>query len=114
VLLTTGPESWHNHAHDVVSAVVYVLLVASPVLLAVRFRGDSRWRGFKVPLVAAAASSAGLLIAFYAAPQNSWDATLQRIAVTLPLAAIAAVAARLTAIAGSPGNADAVGDAHPA
>jgi hypothetical membrane protein len=114
VLLTTGPESWHNHAHDVVSAVVYVLLVASPVLLAVRFRGDPRWRGLGVPLVAAAVASAALLAAFYAAPQNSWDATLQRIAVTLPLAAIAAVAARLLAAAGSPGDADPVGHAHPA
>ena len=29
VLLTAGPQSWHNHAHDVVSAAAYVLLVAA-------------------------------------------------------------------------------------
>jgi hypothetical membrane protein len=95
VLLTTGPESWHNHAHDVVSAAVYVLLVTAPVLLAHRFRGDPGWRVLAIALVAAAVASAGLLVAFYAAPQNSWDATLQRVAVSLPLAAIVAVAARL-------------------
>ncbi len=113
VLLTTGPESWHNHAHDVVSAAVYVLLVSAPVMLARRFRGDPRWRGLPVALVAAAVASAALLVFFYAAPHDSWDATLQRIAVSLPLAAIAAVAVRLSGVAGSPRHRDAVPDAHP-
>ena len=119
VLLTSGPESWHNHAHDVTSAAVYVLLVTVPLLLARRFRGDRRWRGLAVPLVTSAAVSAAVLAAFYAAPQDSWDATLQRIAVTIPLAAIVAVAIRLARLAGrdgnawSPGDADAVSHAHP-
>lgn len=119
VLLTTGPESWHNHAHDVVSAVVYLLLVAAPLLLGRRFSGDQRWRGLTAPLMASSAASAALLVAFYSAPGWSWDATLQRIAVSLPLAAIVAVAIRLLSVAASaapasPGDADAVGHAHPA
>jgi hypothetical membrane protein len=118
VLLTSGPESWHNRAHDVVSAAAYVLLVAAPVLLARRLRSDRRWRGLAAPLVAAAAVSAALLVAFYAAPHNTWDATLQRFAVTLPLAAIAAVAVRLARVPGtfaaaSPGDRDAGRHAHP-
>jgi hypothetical protein len=88
-----------------------VLLVTAPVMLAYRFRGDPRWRGLSIPLTAAAAASAGLLAVFYATPQNSWDATLQRIAVTLPLAAIVAVAARLVATAGSPADAASAGRA---
>jgi hypothetical membrane protein len=95
VLLTAGPESWHNHAHDVVSAVVYVLLITTPLLLARRFRRDRRWPGLAAALIAASAVSAALLVAFYSAPHDSWDGTLQRIAISLPLAAIAAVAARL-------------------
>jgi hypothetical protein len=63
--------------------------------------------------VAAAAASAALLVVFYAAPRSSWDATVQRIAVTLPLVAIAAVAVRLIAVAGSPGDGDPIGGAHP-
>lgn len=97
LLLTAGPQSWHNHAHDVISAVVYLLLVAVPLLLARRFSGDQRWRGLAAPLAASAAASAALLVAFYSAPHDSWDATLQRIAVSLPLAAIVAVAVRLAA-----------------
>jgi Protein of unknown function (DUF998) len=118
VLLMAGPETWHNHAHDVVSAVAYVLLVVAPVLLARRLRAGRRWPALTAPLVAAAAVSAALLVAFYAAPHDSWDATLQRIAVTLPLAAIAAVAVWLAHDPGafaavSPRDGDAGGHAHP-
>jgi hypothetical membrane protein len=102
VLLTAGPESWHNHAHDVVSAASYVLLVAGPVLLAWRLRRDSRWRRLAGPLAAAAVAAAGLLVAFYAGPHDSWDGTLQRIAVSLPLAAVAAVAVRLAQLSSVP------------
>jgi len=112
VLLTAGPESWHNHAHDVISALVYVLLVAAPLLLAIRFRRDRRWRGLVAPLIASAVVSAVLLAAFYSAPRDSWDATLQRIAVSLPLAAIVAVAVRLMWLA-DPAEPASAGDAAP-
>ena len=98
MLLTAGPESWHNHAHDVVSAAAYVLLVAAPLLLARRFR-PTRVALLALPLAAAAVASAALLVAFYAAPHGSWDATLQRVAVSLPLAAVVAVAVRLAWLA---------------
>jgi peptidoglycan/LPS O-acetylase OafA/YrhL len=80
-----------------------VLLVAGPLVLAWRLRRDSHWRVLAAPLVAATVAAAGLLVAFYAAPHDSWDGTLQRIAVSLPLAAVAAVAARLAWL-GSPGR----------
>ena len=96
VLLTAGPESWHNQAHDVISAVAYVLLIAAPLLLARRFRRDRQWSRLAAPLVAAAVAATALLAAVYAAPHESWAASLQRIGVSLPLAAIVAVAIRLT------------------
>ena len=99
VLLTPGPESWHNHAHDVISAAAYVLLVVAPLLLARRIRPCPAWHVLALPLAATAAASAALLVAFYAAPHDSWDATLQRVAVSLPLAALTAVAVRLTWLA---------------
>src|ERR1700677_382261 len=34
MLLTAGPVSWHNHAHDVLSVVIYVDLVIVQALLA--------------------------------------------------------------------------------
>jgi hypothetical membrane protein len=95
VLLTGGVQSWHNQAHDVVSAAAYVLLIAAPLLLARRLWPDRDWHGLALPLAAAAVASAGLLAAFYAAPHSSGDGLLQRIAVSLPLAAIALTGGRL-------------------
>jgi hypothetical membrane protein len=96
-MLLTAPahESWHNHAHDVVSAVIYVALVAAPLLLARRFRGDRRWGALRSPLVADSLVTAAVLAVFFSPAVKSWDAVLQRIAVTLPLAAVVALAAWL-------------------
>jgi len=118
VLLTSGPLSWHNQAHDVISAAVYLLLIAAPVLLARRFRRDPCWHALAAPLGASAAAAAALLVALYADPNGSWAATLQRIGVSFPLAAIVAVAIRLgrlpdSAGVASPGDAETGGYAHP-
>jgi hypothetical protein len=96
-MLLTSPagESWHNQAHDVISIPVYLALVAVPLLLARRLRGDRRFRGLPVPLAASAVASAAVLGVFASPAVPAWDAVLQRVAVTLPLAATAAVAAAL-------------------
>ena len=105
-MLLTAPagESWHNHAHDAVSALIYAALIVVPLLLARRFRGDRRWRALSLPLAASGLAAAADLAVFFSPAAPSWDAVLQRIGVTVPLAALAAVAARLL-IAGSPGAA---------
>jgi hypothetical protein len=89
-----GNESWHNHAHDAVSAVIYLLLVAVPLLLAVRFRDDPFWRPLALPLAACALVTAGFLGVFLTGTSAPSAGLLQRIAVTIPLALLAAVAAR--------------------
>jgi hypothetical protein len=92
-------ESWHNHAHDLVSSIIYVTLVAAPLLLAVRFRGDARWQRLWIPLLVGSAATAGLLGVFALPALGSWDPVLQRVAVTIPLAMLAAVAVRLMTVA---------------
>ncbi len=103
-MLLTGPahESWHNHAHDVVSALIYLALVAAPLLLARRFRGDPRWSALRWPLVAGSLATAAVLVVFFSDALASWNAVLQRIGVTLPLAAVCAVAVRLLAVSRVP------------
>jgi hypothetical protein len=86
MLLTAGPVSWHNRAHDVISAIIYVDLVVAQALLARRF---GRW------LLVSAAATAGLLAAF-AADTSAPDAgLLQRVLVSVPLVAVAAISVRL-------------------
>ena len=96
-MLLTAPahESWHNHAHDVVSAAIYVALVAAPLLLARRFRGDPRWSSLRWPLVGAGLATAAVLAVFFTGAFPSSAGLLQRIGVSVPLAAVCAVAARL-------------------
>ena len=100
MLLTPGSVSWHNHAHDVLSAVIYVDLVAAQVLLAARFGrdpepGERTWRPWRPWLLASGLATGAVLIAFAADTSAAGAGVLQRVAVTIPLAAIAAVAARL-------------------
>ncbi|HTZ27601.1 MAG TPA: DUF998 domain-containing protein [Streptosporangiaceae bacterium] len=103
-MLLTAPahESWHNHAHDVVSALIYVALMAAPLLLARRFRGDPWWGPLRWPLVSASLATAAVLVVFFTGAFPSWAGLLQRIGVSVPLAAVCAVAARLLAAGGEP------------
>ncbi len=103
-MLLTAPahESWHNHAHDVVSAAIYIALVAAPLLLARRFRGDPRWNPLRWPLVGASLVTAAVLVVFFTGAFSSWAGLLQRIGVSVPLAAVCVVAARLLAAGREP------------
>lgn len=92
MLLTTGPESWHNHAHNVVSAVLYLLLIAVPLTLAWRLREEPPWRSIAGPLAFAALASGVILVIFVSGAASPWDGTLQRLGVSLPLAGLIAVA----------------------
>ena len=95
MLLQPGSVSWHNHAHDVISAVIYVDLVAAQVLLARQFGRYPEWTRWRPWLLASGAATGAVLIAFSSDTSANWAGILQRVAVTIPLAAIAAVAARL-------------------
>lgn len=109
-MLLTSPagESWHNHAHDLVSIPIYLALVTVPLLLARRFRGDPRWSALCVPLAVGSLATLAVLAVFLAGASPATAGALQRIAVTLPLAALCAVAVRLLAA----GQARAGGLAH--
>ena len=95
MLLEPGPVSWHNQAHDVVSAVIYVDLVVALALLSRAFTRDAAWRPWRGWLAVSAAMTAVALIAFGADTSEPAAGVLQRVAVTLPLATVAAIAARL-------------------
>ena len=87
--------SWHGTAHDVISGLVYVSLVIAQLALARRFGRDPTWRSWR-PWLLASTAATGLLLAAYAADVTGAAAAgLQRAAVTLPQAAVAAIAARL-------------------
>ena len=98
MLLTSGNVSWHNHAHDVISAVIYADLVLAQVLLAARFGrepGRLEWMAWRPWLLISAAATAVALIAFASDSSGPGADILQRVSVTIPLAVITAIAVRL-------------------
>ncbi len=91
-----GPgASWHGTAHDVISGLVYAILVTAQLALARRFGRDPAWRHWRPWLLASAAATGVLLIAYAIDVTGPAAALLQRAAVTVPQAAVAAIAARL-------------------
>jgi hypothetical protein len=93
--LTSGPASWHNEAHDIVSLVLYGDLVLAQLLLARRFGTASSWRAWRPYLLASSAATAAALAVFIPNRTSPSAGILQRIAITIPLLTMAAVAARL-------------------
>ena len=100
-----GPgASWHNNAHDAISGLIYASLVLAQLALARRFRrnpGGGPGAGGCWPTRAATGL---ILIAYTADVTGPAAAILQRAAVTLPQAAVAAIAARLLRRAGRRGT----------
>jgi len=95
LLLEPGAVSWHNHAHDAVSAVIYVDLVIAQALLARALARDGAGNRWSRWLTASAVATAAALAAYGLNTAEPAAGVLQRVAVTIPLVAIAAVAARL-------------------
>ena len=85
-------QSWHNHGHDLASGVIYASLLVAPLLLARRFRGDPGWEALRLPAVAATAGAAVLLGLFWSRAVEPWNGIVQRVAVTVPLGVMAALA----------------------
>ena len=88
-LLLVGPgftgESWHNQVHDVTSGVAYGAMLAAPLVLARRFRGDPDWAAVGRPVLILALGSAVALAVFASRVAEPWNGAVQRVAVTLAL-----------------------------
>jgi hypothetical protein len=105
-MLLVGPgfsgESWHNQVHDVASFVAYAAMLAAPLVLARRFRASSRWAVIARPVQVLALASVAALALFASGAAEPWNATVQRAAVTLALAAEALIAARMLTLKEEP------------
>ncbi len=109
-MLLVGPgfagESWHNQVHDVASFVAYAAMLAAPLVLARRFRTSRQWAVIARPVRVLALASAAALALFAsgaAEPWNGpWNGTVQRVAVTLALAAEVLIAARMLSLEEDP------------
>ena len=111
-MLLAGPgfvgESWHNQAHDVVSGAGYGTMFAAPLVLARRWRDDPDWAPVRRPVQVLALASATALAVFASGIAGPGNGVVQRIAVTLALAAEILIAGRMLTLP-VPGSAAAPG-----
>ena len=98
-MLLAGPgfagESWHNQVHDVVSGVAYGAMLVAPLVLARRWRDDPDWAPVSRPVQVLALVSAAALAVFASRIAGPYNGVVQRIAVTLALAAEILIARRM-------------------
>jgi hypothetical protein len=88
-------QSWRNDGHDIASGVIYVCVVAGPLLLARRFGQEPRWRSIRRGAMTSSLGGGALLILFASRALEPWNGIVQRVAVSLPMAGMANMAARM-------------------
>jgi hypothetical membrane protein len=87
--------SWHHVVHDLASFVLYVLMVAAPLVLARRFAREPTWAPV-APLARAAGWWACALVALFASRLAvEWNGVWQRAATCGPALLLVVVAIRL-------------------
>jgi hypothetical membrane protein len=104
-----GDVSWHHMVHDTVSLVIFLALVAAPLVLARAFRRDEHWQNLRGYSVATGLVGFVLLVLFVTEAAGSWNGLLQRVFVSVPFLWIAVLGFRLTQSSrGQPGEAHSV------
>lgn len=88
-------QSWRNDGHDIASGVVYGSLIAAPVALAYRFRRDAEHQQLVTPALGTAGLTAAMLALFASRVVEPYNGLVQRVGVTVPAVAGAALAARM-------------------
>ena len=90
-----GDVSWHHATHDLASLVVFLALVAAPLVFARAFRGDQSWRDLRTYSLITGVLGLVLLVLFLTGVAGSWNGLLQRVFVTVLFLWIAVLGARL-------------------
>jgi hypothetical membrane protein len=102
-----GDVSWHSTVHDTVSLVIFLALIAAPLVLAGSFRGAEPWRDLWSYSLVTGLLGFVLLIMYVTGVAGSWNGLLQRIFVSILFLWIAVLGLRLSRVSrAQPGQAD--------
>jgi hypothetical protein len=93
-----GGVSWHHTAHDVLSAPVFALAVAGPIVLAKAFRRRPALAPLARVSVVVSLVLAGLFVAGGVDATPGWHGVIQRVAVSIAFLWLGAVALRLLSV----------------
>ena len=93
--IEAGQVSWHHATHDLASLVIFLALVAAPLVFARSFRREQSWRNLSAYSMITGVLGLVLLIAFVTGVAGSYNGLVQRLFVTVPFLWIAVLGARL-------------------
>jgi hypothetical membrane protein len=94
-----GSLSWHHEVHDLVSLVIFLALVAAPLVLARAFAQDPHWRDLRTYSLLSGVLTLALLVLYGTGAVDGWNGLVQRVFVTVPWIWIAVLGLRLRRLA---------------
>jgi hypothetical protein len=92
--IEAGDVSWHSATHELVSLMVFLVLVAAPLVLARALSGGA-WRDLRAYSITTGVVGLVLLVLLFSGVAGSWTGLVQRVFVTVLLVWIAILGARL-------------------
>jgi len=92
--IEAGDVSWHSATHELVSLLVFLALVAAPLVLARAFSGRP-WRHLRAYSITTGVVGLVLLVLLFSGVAGSWNGAVQRVFVTVLLLWIAILGAQL-------------------
>jgi hypothetical membrane protein len=93
--IDAGDVSWHSATHELVSLLVFLALVAAPLVLARAFSGGAPWRDLRAYSITTGVVGLVLLVLLFSGVAGSWSGVVQRVLVTVLLLWIAILGGRL-------------------
>jgi hypothetical membrane protein len=101
-----GEVSWHDKVHDNVSLIIFLALIAAPLVLARAFGRDDRWRPLRAYSIVTGLLGFALLVLYVIAPAGTWNGLVQRIFVSVLFLWIAVLGLRLARVEAVAARAD--------
>ena len=93
-----GEVSWHNQVHDNVSLILFLALIAAPLVFARAFGRDDRWRPLRTYSIVTGLLGFALLVLYVIGSAGTWNGLVQRIFISVLLLWIALVGFRLSRV----------------
>jgi hypothetical membrane protein len=91
-----GEVSWHHQVHDNVSLIIFLALIAAPLVFARAFGRDDRWRPLRSYSILTGLLGFALLVLYMFASAGTWNGLVQRVFVSVLFLWIAVLGFRLS------------------
>ena len=91
-----GDVSWHHRVHDNVSLIIFLALIAAPLVFARAFGRDDRWRPLRSYSILTGLLGFALLVLYMIASAGTWNGFVQRVFVSVLFLWIAVLGFRLS------------------